>query len=189
MASDKNVARKSHFSSWFPSHSMSKFRCTNNLQNDEIGSVRWDAGILIVYKKRGLHIACPQFPAFIRVKFFILELNSCAPLNLSAYLPNGKKIGTAITHPLKALEGFWIRSAMDKREDYSFHLTALTKSVLMVKLHFIAGQGSAEKTEAATESRNNYRNICCELDNILWYFPRQYKNSFFYNDILNTQFK
>lgn len=29
---------------------------------------------------------------------------------------------------------------MDKGEDYSFHLTALTKSVLMVKLRFIAGQ-------------------------------------------------
>lgn len=56
---------------------------------------------------------------------------------------------------------------MDKGEDYSFHLTALTKSVLMVKLLFIAGQGSAERPEAATESRNNYRNIYCELSNIL----------------------
>lgn len=78
-----------------------------------------------------------------------------------------KKIGTAITHPLKAFEGFCIRSAMDKRKDYSFRLTVLTKSVLMVKLHLIVGQVSAEKHEAATESRNNYRNICCELDNIL----------------------
>lgn len=86
---------------------------------------------------------------------------------MSAYLPTGKKIGSAITHPLKALEGFWMRSATDKGGDYSFHLTALMKSVLMVKLHFIAGQGSAERPEATTESRNNYRNICCELGNIL----------------------
>lgn len=85
---------------------------------------------------------------------------------MSAYLPTGKKIGAAINHPLIALEGFWIRSAMNKGEDYSFHLTALTKSILMVKLHFIAGQGSAERPEAATESRNNYRNIFCELGNM-----------------------
>lgn len=76
---------------------------------------------------------------------------------MSAYLATGKKIGAAITHPLKALEGFWMRSAMDKGEGYSFHLTALRKSVLMVKLHFIAGQGSAERPEASTESRNNCR--------------------------------
>lgn len=78
---------------------------------------------------------------------------------------------------------------MDKGEDYSFHLRALTKSVLMVRVYFIAGQGCAERPEAATESSNNYRNICFELGNILWYFSRQYRNSFFYNGILNTQFK
>lgn len=60
----------------------------------------------------------PQLPDFIRVKFSILKLNSCVPVNfsMSAYLPTSKKIGAAITLHCKAFEGFgiidqhWIKS-------------------------------------------------------------------------------
>lgn len=56
---DKNIARKLQFSSnqTFSSQSMSKFRCTNNLQNDQITCIRWYAGVFIVYEKHRLHIS------------------------------------------------------------------------------------------------------------------------------------
>ena len=52
----------------------------------------------------------PQLPAFIRVKFSILELNSCAPVNfsMSSYLPTGKKVGVEITLHCKVFEEVWI---------------------------------------------------------------------------------
>lgn len=60
----------------------------------------------------------------------------------------------------------------------------------MVRLFFIVGQVCAERPEAVTgqQSSNNYRNIYCELGNIVRYFSRQYRKSFFYKDIFNIQF-
>lgn len=93
----------------------------------------------------------PQVPGFPRVRFSILHFNSSAPVNfsMSAYLPTGKKQGQQLSFIAKHLKGFGLyRSALDKGKDYCFHLTALTKSVLMVRLCFIVGQACAERPEA-----------------------------------------
>lgn len=123
----------------------------------------------------------PQLIAFIRVKFSILELNSCAPVNfsMSAYLPTGKKTRGSNYPSLQSVwRGLDYGSALDKGKDCCFHLTALTKSVLMVRLCFIVGQLCAERPEAVTgQLSNNYRNICCELGNTLWDFSRKHRNS------------